>query len=48
VDWDEVEKNLRRFKAEIQQSLQSSLGQDLFSKLRQNGVFSQFDAVPHR
>jgi hypothetical protein len=39
VDWDGVEKNLKQFAAQTQQSLQTYLGQDSFNKLQRNGIF---------
>lgn len=38
VDWDGVKKNLNDFGTQLQQSLQSSLGQELFDRLKYNNV----------
>jgi hypothetical protein len=47
VDWDAVNKNLKQFAEQTQQSLQNYLGQDRFDKMQRNGVF-QFNPLPQR
>ena len=38
VDWDGVEKNIQQFGAEMQQSLQSYVGQEHFDRLKYNNL----------
>jgi hypothetical protein len=44
VDWDAAKKNLQQFAQQTQQTLQSYLGPDSFSKMQRNGVF-QFNPI---
>ena len=39
VDWDGINKNLRTFAAQTEQSLEKYLGADRFNRMAQNGVF---------
>jgi hypothetical protein len=45
VDWEAAKKNLQQFAQQTQQSLQTYLGPDSFSKMERNGVF-QFNQSP--
>jgi hypothetical protein len=47
VDWEAVNKKLKEFAQQTQQSLRSSLGQDSFDKLQRNGIF-QFNQLSGR
>jgi hypothetical protein len=44
VDWDAAKKNLQLFAQQTQQTLQSYLGPDSFTKMQRNGVF-QFNPL---
>jgi hypothetical protein len=44
VDWDAAKKNLQQFAQQTQQTLQSYLGPDSFTKMQRNGVF-QFNGI---
>ncbi len=48
VDWNEVAGNLQKFTDQTRQMLKKSLGEDVFARMEQNGIF-RFDgnALPH-
>jgi len=46
VDWDEVNKNLKQFAQQTQQSLETYLGPASFQRMQQNGLFQFSNPLP--